>query len=94
MTTRHTPRPRRGAEAVMAAVEAFELRQRLDEPDGSYRADGDLDLSWARNRVETARRAAAADVVTAEEALEWLASTMADDRDVDIDDEEWETEQA
>jgi hypothetical protein len=94
MTTRHTPRPRRGAEAVMAAVEAFELRERLDEPDGSYRPAGDLDLSWARNRIETARRAAAADVVTAEEALEWLAVTMADERDVEIDDEAWAGEQA
>ena len=93
MTTRHTPRPRRGAEAVMAAVEAFELSQRLDEPDGSYRPAGDLDLSWARNRIETARRAAAADVVTAEEALEWLAATMADELDVDVDDDRWEPEQ-
>ena len=93
MTTRHTPRPRRGAEAVMAAVEAFELSQRLDEPDGSYRTAGDLDLSWARNRIETARRAAAADVVTAEEALEWLAATMADELDVDVDDDRWEPEQ-
>jgi len=89
MTTRHTPRPRRGAEAVMAAVEAFELSQRLDEPDGSYRAEGDLDLSWARSRIDTARRAAAADVVTAEEALEWLAVTMADELDVDVDDDGW-----
>jgi len=78
----------------MAAVEAFELSQRLDEPDGSYRPDGDLDLSWARHRIQTARRAAAADVVTAEEALEWLAATMADDRADEVGDEEWETEQA
>ncbi len=94
MTTRPTPRARRGVEAVMSAVEAFELRQRLDEPDGSYRPDGDLDLSWARNRIETARQAAAADVVTPEEALEWLAVTMADERDVEMDDDGWETEQA
>jgi hypothetical protein len=93
MTTRHTPRARRGAEAVMAAVEAFELSQRLDEPDGSFRPEGDLDLSWARNRIETARQAAAADVVTAEEALEWLAATMADELDVDVDDDRWEPEQ-
>ena len=93
MTTRHTPRPRRGAEAVMAAVEAFELRQRVDEPDGSYGPEGDLDLSWARNRIETARQAAAADVVTAEEALEWLAVTMADERDGEVGDDEWEPEQ-
>ncbi len=94
MTTRQTPRPRRGAEAVMAAIEAFELRQRLDEPDGSYHPTGDLDLSWARDRIDTARRAAAADVVTAEEALEWLWATTADERTVELDDEGWETDDA
>ncbi|MFO7960339.1 MAG: hypothetical protein R6U94_05290 [Nitriliruptoraceae bacterium] len=80
MTTRETPRPRRGPDAVMAAVEEFEVRQRLDEPDGSYRATGELDLTWARDRIETARRAAEADVVTPEEALEWLSATVTDER--------------
>lgn len=80
MSTRQTPRPRRGPDAVMAAVEAFEVSRRLDEPDGSYRSTGDLDLSWARDRIDTARQAAAADVVTPEEALEWLAATVTDER--------------
>ena len=89
MTTRQTPRPRRGPDAVMTAVEEYEVRQRLDEPDGSYGSTGDLDLTWARDRIETARRAAAADVVTAEEALEWLAGTVADERtdELDVDDQ-------
>ena len=90
MTERPTPRPRRGPEAVMAAVEAFELSQRVDQPDGSYRAAGDLDLTWARSRIETARQAAAADIVTAEEALEWLTVTVADERDDEVDPDERE----
>jgi hypothetical protein len=88
MTTRQTPRPRRGPDAVMAAVEAFEVSQRLDEPDGSFRAIGDLDLTWARDRIETARQAAAADVVTPEEALEWLAATVTDERTDGLEDDE------
>lgn len=93
MTERRAPRPRRGHDAVMAAVEAFELSQRLDEPDGSYRSAGDLDLTWARSRIETARQAAAADVVTAEEALEWLTVTVADERDGEVDVDERDAEQ-
>jgi hypothetical protein len=85
MSTRQTPRPRRGPDAVMAAVEAFEVSQRVDEPDGSFRSSGDLDLTWARERIDTARRAAAADVVTPEEALEWLAATVTDERTDDLD---------
>jgi len=85
MTTRQTPQPRRGADAVMAAVEEYEVRRRLDEPDGSYRSTGDLDLTWARDRIETARRAAAADVVTPEEALQWLAATVTDERTDELD---------
>lgn len=76
MEGQRTPRTRRGAAAIEAAIEEFELRDRLDEPDGSVAAPGDYDLSWARDRVEAARRAAAADVVTADEALDWLANEI------------------
>jgi hypothetical protein len=76
MTERVSPRKRRGAEAIEAAIEEFELRTRIDEPDGSVSQPGDYDLSWALGRIDAARRAAEADVITAEEGLEWLASEV------------------
>jgi hypothetical protein len=71
-----TPPTRRGADAVEAAIEEFELRERIDEPDASGARSGAYDLSWARSRVEAARRAAEADVVSADEALEWIAAEI------------------
>jgi hypothetical protein len=76
MTERATPRTRRGADAVQAAIEEFELRQRLDESGPEQAAPGDYDLAWAHTRIDTARRAAEADVITADEALEWLAEAI------------------
>jgi hypothetical protein len=67
---------RRGAAAVEAAIEEFELRTRLDEPDGSGSEPGDYDLGWALGRIEAARRAADADVITPDEALTWLAAEV------------------
>lgn len=76
MTEHVSPRRRRGAEAVEAAIEEFELRTRLDEPDGSVAEPGSYDLGWAAGRIDAARRAAGADVITSDEALEWLASEV------------------
>jgi hypothetical protein len=76
MTERVTPRRRRGAEAIEAAIEEFELRTRIDEPDASVSEPGNYDLSWAFGRIDAARRAAEADVITAEEGLAWLASEV------------------
>lgn len=82
-----TPQTRRGAAAVEAAIEEFELRTRLDEPDGSVERSGDYDLSWAYERIDAARRAADADVITSDEALAWLATEVGrelpDDQAVD-----------
>lgn len=71
-----TPRTRRGAAAVEAAIEEFELRTRLDEPDASVARSGDYDLGWAYDRIDAARRAADADVITSDEALAWLAAEV------------------
>lgn len=57
-------------------MEEFELRSRIDEPDESVEKDDDLDLRWAHTRIDAARDAAAADVISYEEAMEWLASTV------------------
>ncbi len=87
--TRHG-RPR-GPKAVEAAIEEFELRERIDEPDASAARPGDYDLGWAHERIEAARRAADADVVTAEEALDWLAAAVGRELpDVSLDDERWD----
>lgn len=67
---------RRGAAAIEAAIEEFDLRTRLDEPDGSMDRVGNYDLTWARDRIDAARRAADADIVTSEEALAWLAAEV------------------
>jgi hypothetical protein len=87
-----TPRTRRGPAAVEAAIEEFELRERIDETDASGAGPGHYDLRWVHDRIDAARRAADADVITAEEALEWLAaaigrelSTAPDDDDYDRD---------
>lgn len=71
-----TRRTRRGSAAVEAAIEEFELRQRLDETDASLARPSDVDLAWARGRIDAARRAAEADVVSADEALDWLAGEV------------------
>lgn len=88
-TTRPTaPRTRRGGEAVQAAIEELELRERLDEPDAAAARPGSYDLAWAKGRIDAARRAADADVVTADEALEWLAAEVGRELPVAHDDEE------
>ncbi len=82
--------PRRGPAAVEAAIDEFELRERVDETDRAH-PDAMLDLSWVRDRIDVVRRAADADIVTAEEALEWIAAvvgrelpdTLDEDRDRD-----------
>ncbi len=90
MSQRVGPTRRRGAAAVEAAIEEFELRTRLDEADASGSQPGDYDLSWAYGRIEAARRAAEADVVTSEEALAWLAAEIG--RELPEDDLEEEHE--
>lgn len=90
MERRAAPSKRRGAAAVEAAIEEFELRERLDEPDGSIAASGDYDLAWAHGRIDAARRAAEADVITAEEALEWLAEAVGRELPTEDLDEEYE----
>lgn len=91
--TNHTQRRRpRGAQAVEAAIEEFEVRERIDEPDVSAQRPGDYDLGWAHDRIEAARRAADADVVTAEEALDWLAAAVGRELpDTFLDDERRDT---
>ncbi len=86
-TTGRTPR---GAAAVEALIEEFELRSRMDEPDPSYDRPGEMDLRWAHGRIDAAQRAAAADVVTYEEAIEWLASTVGRELPLDDGDDEYE----
>jgi hypothetical protein len=88
MTERVSPRRRRGAEAIEAAIEEFELRTRMDEPDASVSEPGDYDLSWALGRIDAARRAAEADVITADEGLAWLASEVGRELPEDDIDEE------
>ena len=78
---------RRGAAAIEAAIEEFDLRTRLDEPDGSVDRAGDYDLAWARDRIDAARRAADADIVTSEEALAWLADTINHELDLETDED-------
>lgn len=92
MVERATPRTRRGADAVQAAIEEFELRQRLDEAGPEVTVPGDYDLAWAHDRIDTARRAAAADVVTADEALEWLAEAIGRELPGDEYDEDYDRE--
>ncbi len=82
------PRTRRGAAAVEAAIEEFELRSRLDEPDASVTEPGDYDLGWAYGRIEAARRAADADVISSEEALTWLAAEVGRELPDELDEEE------
>lgn len=79
---------RRGAAAIEAAIEEFELRTRLDEADASVNEPGDYDLGWAYGRIAAARRAADADVITPDEALEWLAAEVGRELpDEDLDEE-------
>lgn len=88
MSERAPRSTRRGADAVEAAIEEHELRTRIDEPDASGAASGDYDLSWAWSRIEAARRATAADVVSADEALGWLAAQVGRELPADdLDDE-------
>ena len=71
---RKTPRPRRGYDAVEAVVDERDLRERMDEPDGSYTRPGDYELdAAARLTGDQARRAAATDVYTSDEALDDVA---------------------
>jgi hypothetical protein len=70
------PTIRRDAAAVEALIEEFEVRSRIDEPDASLATSGAYDLSWVRDRIDAARRAAEADVITADEALEWIAAEV------------------
>lgn len=88
MTDRTPPRPRRGAAAVEAAIEEFELRARLDETDPGLATGGQHDLGWARDRIDAARRAAAADVVSADEALDWLADAVGRELPDELTDDE------
>ena len=87
MTEARTPRTRRGAEAVEAAIEAYELAERTDAPDPSVRGDDDVDLSWVRDRIDTARQAADADVVSSDEALAWLADAVNRELDLGVDED-------
>ncbi len=90
MAGQHTPRVRRGSAAVEAAIEEFELRTRIDEPDAAVSRDSDVDLAWARTRIEAARRAADADVVSADEALDWLAAAVGRELPADPADDDYD----
>ncbi len=79
---------RRDVEAVEALVEEFELRSRIDEPDESAARSGTYDLSWAHGRIDAARRAAEADVITADEALAWLAAEIGRELPDELPDED------
>ena len=73
-----SPRTRRGVEAVEAALDELDIRQRIDEPDPSAARPGDYDLAGIDERVgsEHPRFAAATDVYTADEALGELAEAV------------------
>jgi hypothetical protein len=90
MTERSAPRTRRGSAAVEAVMEEFELRSRLDEPDAAAAAPGDYDLAWVHGRIDAARRAAEADVLSADEALEWLAREVGRELPDDTLDEDYD----
>lgn len=90
MAEPHTPRTRRGSDAVEAAIEEFELRTRIDETDAAASRDSEVDLAWARTRIEAARRAADADVVSAEEALDWLAAAVGRELPADPADDDYD----
>jgi hypothetical protein len=75
--TGEVPRTRRGAEAVEAAIDELEIRDRIDEPDGSMSPAREHQLGWVRDHVgEDTRRAAETDVYTPDEAMERVASTV------------------
>jgi hypothetical protein len=75
--TGEVPRTRRGAEAVEAALDELDIRERIDEPDGSMAAEGEHDLAWVRTHVgDDARLAAETDVYTPDEAMERVAGTV------------------
>jgi hypothetical protein len=88
---RQVPRPRRGFDAVEAAVAERDLRERLDEPDASFAAPGRYDLRAAGTLAgERARRAAASDVYTSDEALADVAGQGGLEVPDDTDDDEYE----
>ncbi len=80
---------RRGAAAVEAAIEEFELLQRTDDRHAGSGFQGGYDLSWVRGRIDAARNAAHADVVTADEALDWLAGIIGRELPSELDEDEW-----
>lgn len=80
---------RRGHTAVEALIEEYDVLSRTDETDSSFLASRPYDLRWAHDRIGAAQRAADADVVTYEEALEWLAGSVGRELpDEALDDEE------
>jgi hypothetical protein len=83
------PRTRHGAEAVEAAIDELDIRERIDEPDASMSATGGQDLAWVREQVgEDTRVAAETDVYTPDEAMERIASTVGREYPPDEPDEE------
>jgi hypothetical protein len=71
------PRTRHGAEAVEAALDELEIRERIDEPDESMANAGEHDLAWVRAHVgDDARVAAETDVYTPDEAMERVAGAV------------------
>jgi DNA relaxase NicK len=71
------PRTRHGTEAVEAALDELDIRERIDEPDASMASAGEHDLRWARDRVgDDARFAAEADGSTPDEVMERIASAI------------------
>lgn len=69
-----TPRRRReGLDAIEAALDEQDIRDRIDEPDESVRRPGDYRLDGVDRVAGPTRHAAEADVYTPDEALLDLA---------------------
>ena len=71
-----TPRTRRGVEAVEAALDEQDVRERTDETDASVERPGDYRLDEVDTLGRDGRMAAGTDVYTPNEALDDAAGAI------------------
>lgn len=71
-----TPRTRRGIEAVEAALDERDVRERIDETDGSVDRPGNYRLDEVDELGRDGRMAAGTDVYTSDEALDDAAGAI------------------
>jgi hypothetical protein len=79
-------RTRHGEEALDAALDERDIRERTDEPDASQAQPGDYDLSEVVD--DRLRVAAGTDVYTPDEALDDIASGLGRELPTDASDDE------